>query len=100
MKRVDLESDVEDDVCEWAENHGWLVRKMKFIGRRGCPDRIAPSGRHRATGRGRRRGGRLLRGHWRRPNSRWKDQALRWIEPYWRGPSLASIVEREYRLNP
>lgn len=40
MKRVDLESDVEDDVCEWAENHGWLVRKMKFIGRRGCPDRF------------------------------------------------------------
>jgi hypothetical protein len=42
----------------------------------------------------------MVRGHWRRPNPNWKDQSLRWIEPYWRGPSLASIVEREYRLSP
>jgi hypothetical protein len=42
----------------------------------------------------------MVRGHWRRPNPNWKDQSLRWIEPYWRGPNLASIVEREYRLNP
>jgi len=34
-----LEADVEDAVVEWAENHDWLVRKMRFIGRRGCPDR-------------------------------------------------------------
>lgn len=42
----------------------------------------------------------MVRGHWRRPNPKWKDQTLRWIEPYWRGPSLASIIEREYRLEP
>jgi len=42
----------------------------------------------------------MVRGHWRRPNPNWKDQSLRWIEPYWRGPSLASIVEREYRVSP
>jgi len=23
---------------------------------------------------------------------------LRWIEPYWKGPELAAIVEREYKL--
>jgi hypothetical protein len=42
----------------------------------------------------------MVRGHWRRPNPNWTDQSLRWIEPYWRGPSLASIVEREYRVYP
>jgi hypothetical protein len=42
----------------------------------------------------------MVRGHWRRPNPNWKDQSLRWIEPYWRGPSLASIVEREYGMYP
>jgi hypothetical protein len=42
----------------------------------------------------------MVRGHWRRPNPNWKDHSPRWIEPYWRGPSLASIVEREYRVYP
>jgi hypothetical protein len=42
----------------------------------------------------------MVRGHWRRPNPNWKNQSLRWIEPYWRGPSLATIIEREYRVNP
>ena len=42
----------------------------------------------------------MVRGHWRRPGPNWKDRSLRWIEPYWRGPSLASIVEREYRVFP
>ena len=42
----------------------------------------------------------MVRGHWRRPGQNWTDQSLRWIEPYWRGPSLASIVEREYGLYP
>ncbi|MBL4849340.1 MAG: hypothetical protein JKY65_27755 [Planctomycetes bacterium] len=42
----------------------------------------------------------MVRGHWRRAAKDWKDQRLRWIEPYWKGPDLASIVEREYRLRP
>jgi hypothetical protein len=42
----------------------------------------------------------MVRGHWRRPNPNWTDQSLRWIEPYWRGPGLAGIVEREYRVYP
>jgi len=40
----------------------------------------------------------MVRGHWRRASPGWHDQRLRWIEPYWKGPELASIVEREYKL--
>lgn len=44
------------------------------------------------------RGGQLMhrfmvRGHWRRANPNWKDQRMRWIEPYWKGPDLATIIE-------
>jgi len=35
-----LEATVEDEVVAWAENNGWLVRKMQYPGRRGCPDRF------------------------------------------------------------
>jgi hypothetical protein len=40
----------------------------------------------------------MVRGHWRRAGQSWKDASPRWIKPYWRGPSAAAIVEREYRL--
>ncbi len=40
----------------------------------------------------------MVRGHWRRASPVWRDQRLRWIEPYWKGPELAAIVEREYKL--
>jgi len=40
----------------------------------------------------------MVRGHWRRANPAWDDQRLRWIEPYWKGPDMATIVEREYVL--
>jgi len=40
----------------------------------------------------------MVRGHWRRASQGWRDQRLRWIEPYWKGPELAAIVEREYKL--
>ena len=33
------ESDAEDEVCAWAEDNGWIVRKTVYLGRRGCPDR-------------------------------------------------------------
>jgi hypothetical protein len=33
-----LEANVELTVVAWAENNGWLPRKMQYIGRRGCPD--------------------------------------------------------------
>ena len=42
----------------------------------------------------------MVRGHWRRPNPTWKDRRLRWIAPYWKGPDLAAIIERTYRLTP
>lgn len=42
----------------------------------------------------------MVRGHWRRANPAWKDQRPRWIAPYWKGPKLATIIERAYRLEP
>ncbi len=35
-----LESRIEEKVQEFAEARGWLVRKLKWIGRRGAPDRL------------------------------------------------------------
>ena len=40
----------------------------------------------------------MVRGHWRRAARGWRDRRLRWIEPYWKGPELAAIVEKEYKL--
>lgn len=40
----------------------------------------------------------MVRGHWRRPQKAWTDQKLRWIEPYWKGPDMATVIERAYRL--
>lgn len=42
----------------------------------------------------------MVRGHWRRPPKSWKDQRLRWIEPYWKGPDLGAVIERAYALSP
>jgi len=36
----ELEANEEIDAVAWAENHGWLVRKIAYIGRRSCPDRM------------------------------------------------------------
>jgi hypothetical protein len=40
----------------------------------------------------------MVRGHWRHPPATWTDQHLRFIEPYWKGPDMATILEREYRM--
>lgn len=40
----------------------------------------------------------MVRGHWRRPARTWKDQSMRWIKPYWKGPDIAAVIERTYRL--
>jgi len=42
----------------------------------------------------------MVRGHWRRASAGWSDQRVRWIVPYWRGPSVASVIERQFRLRP
>jgi hypothetical protein len=42
----------------------------------------------------------MVRGHWRRPPVSWSDQRMRWIEPYWKGPELAAVIERAYALEP
>jgi hypothetical protein len=40
----------------------------------------------------------MVHGHWRRPARSWTEQRLHWIEPYWKGPNLAAIIEKQYRL--
>ncbi|RWI85962.1 MAG: hypothetical protein EOR22_30325 [Mesorhizobium sp.] len=35
-----LESNEELDVVAWAENNGWIARKMQYQGRHSCPDRF------------------------------------------------------------
>ncbi len=35
---VERESNVEQEVVAWAENHGWIARPMQYRGRRGCRD--------------------------------------------------------------
>jgi len=42
----------------------------------------------------------MVRGHWRRAAASWKDQRIRWIEPYWKGPDIAAVIERTYKLKP
>lgn len=42
----------------------------------------------------------MVRGHWRRAPETWRDRSPRWIEPYWKGPELGAIVEREYHMKP
>lgn len=42
----------------------------------------------------------MVRGHWRRASKSWTDQRMRWIEPYWKGPDIAAVVERTYKLKP
>ena len=34
------ESEIELSVCAWAENHGWLERKLSYVGRKGAPDHM------------------------------------------------------------
>jgi hypothetical protein len=42
----------------------------------------------------------MVRGHWRRAAPGWTDQRIRWINPYWKGPDMAAVVERAYRMKP
>jgi len=42
----------------------------------------------------------MVRGHWRRAAADWTDQRMRWIAPYWKGPDLAAVIERTYKLVP
>ena len=40
LRRRVRETDEESVAVAWAENNGWIVRKMQYVGRRGCPDRF------------------------------------------------------------
>ena len=35
-----MELHIEDPICTWAEDDGWLVRKLTYPGRDGAPDRM------------------------------------------------------------
>jgi hypothetical protein len=35
-----LESKIEKETMLYAAEHGWLCRKIRWIGRRGAPDRL------------------------------------------------------------
>ena len=37
---IPLEADVESAVCQIAQEHGWLARKVRWVGRRGAADRV------------------------------------------------------------
>ena len=84
-----------------AQNRGLSGETVFFL-----PGRIPIRGGHSAEERqeqtepsGRKVGKRFwVRGHWRRPNPIWKDQRMRWIEPYLKGPEMTVIIEREYEL--
>ena len=34
------ESPIELTVCKWAEDRGWFVRKIAYVGRRNAADRL------------------------------------------------------------
>lgn len=34
------EQDEELTAVAWAENNGWISRKIQYVGRRSCPDRL------------------------------------------------------------
>lgn len=36
----EIEANEELEFVAWAENHGWIARKMQYQGRRSCPDRF------------------------------------------------------------
>ena len=35
-----LDSEIEQKIVAWAENRRWISRKLQYVGRVGCPDRL------------------------------------------------------------
>jgi hypothetical protein len=40
----------------------------------------------------------MVRGHWRRPRADAKEKRLSWVRPHWKGPDMATVIERAYKL--
>lgn len=40
----------------------------------------------------------MVRGHWRRARAGAKEQRLGWVRPHWKGPDMATVIERTYKL--
>ena len=53
---------MEDWACERAEEAGWLVRKVQWVGRRNAPDRLFAKDGRVVFIEFKRPGGKLLRG--------------------------------------
>jgi hypothetical protein len=70
-----------------------MVRVKVSLGKEGREDRTRNHHRnqHRRF---------IVRGYWPGPASGWKDQRMRWIEPYWKGPDIAAVIKRAYKLKP
>lgn len=40
----------------------------------------------------------MVRGHWRRARADAADQRMHWVRPHWKGPDMATVIERTYKL--
>lgn len=40
----------------------------------------------------------MVRGHWRRARAGAKEKKLSWVRPHWKGPDMATVIERTYKL--
>ena len=40
----------------------------------------------------------MVRGHWRRARADAADQRMHWVKPHWKGPDMATVIERTYKL--
>lgn len=40
FKKETLEIEEEFSAVEWADKNGWQSRKMQYVGKRSCPDRM------------------------------------------------------------
>jgi Holliday junction resolvase-like predicted endonuclease len=56
-----IEANVEVPICTWAEEEGWQVRKLKWIGKVGAPDRLFY------------KDGRVVFIEFKKPQWKWKD---------------------------
>ena len=40
----------------------------------------------------------MVRGHWRRARADAAEQRMHWVRPHWKGPDMATVIERTYKL--
>lgn len=65
-----LEDEIEAEGDKWAEDNGWLVRKLQYPGRRGAPDKMYI------------KGGRVVFVEWKKPDGHRKGLQKREIRKF------------------